>query len=168
MQKDILEKTGEIIKKDQGIYLEKLTNREKTILIDALRPKYKLSQLLSVINIPKSSYCYHKKQLSLPDKYRDVRTKIIDIFEKNKRRYGYRRIHATLKSIGIVLSEKVVRQIMREENLIAKTIKMKKYSSYLGEIFFKEILRRINQMIMSDGYNGVQYISWKSIFITNG
>lgn len=134
MQKDILEKAGEIIKKDQGIYLEKLTNREKTILIDALRPKYKLSQLLSVINIPKSSYCYHKNQLSLPDKYRNVRTKIMDIFEKNKRRYGYRRIHATLKSNGIVLSEKVVRQIMREENLIAKTIKMKKYSSYLGEI----------------------------------
>lgn len=134
MQKDILEKTGEIIKKEQGIFLEKLTNREKTILIDALRPKYKLSQLLSFINIPKSSYCYHKKQLSLPDKYRDVRTKIINIFEKNKRRYGYRRIHASLKNIGIVLSEKIVRRIMREEKLIAKTIKMRKYNSYHGEI----------------------------------
>lgn len=82
MQKDILEKAGEIIKKDQGIFLEKLTNKEKTILIDALRPKYKLTQLLSIIDIPKSSYCYHKKQLALPDKYEDVRAKIIDIFEK--------------------------------------------------------------------------------------
>src|SRR5690554_1548787 len=67
MQKDILEKAGEIIKKDQGIFLEKLTNREKTILIDAIRPKYKLSQLLIIVDNPKSSYCYHKKQLALPD-----------------------------------------------------------------------------------------------------
>lgn len=33
MQKDILEKAGEIIKKDQGIFLETLTNKEKTILM---------------------------------------------------------------------------------------------------------------------------------------
>lgn len=134
MQKDILEKAGEIIKKDQGIYLETLTNKEKTILIDALRPKYSLSQLLSIVKIPKSSYCYHKKQFALPDKHKNVRTKIINIFEKNKRRYGYRRIHATLKNIGITISEKVVRRIMREEKLVAKTIQMRKYNSYHGEI----------------------------------
>ncbi|NLJ17551.1 IS3 family transposase [Globicatella sulfidifaciens] len=134
MQKDILEKAGEIIKKDQGIFLEKLTNREKTILIDAIRPKYKLSQLLIIVDNPKSSYCYHKKQLALPDKYQDVRAKIIDIFERNKRRYGYRRLHASLKNSGILLSEKVVRRIMREETLIVKTIKMRKYNSYHGEI----------------------------------
>src|SRR5690625_7492908 len=48
--------------------------------------------------------------------------------------YGYRRIHASLKNNGIVLSEKVVRRIMREKNLIAKTIKIRKYNSYHGEI----------------------------------
>ena len=134
MQKDILEKAGEIIKKDQGIFLEALTNQEKTRLIDALRPKYTLSQLLTLINIPKSSYCYHKKHLALPNKYNDVRSQIIDIFNAGKRRYGYRRIHASLKNIGIILSEKIVRRIMREENLVAKSIKMRKYSSYDGEI----------------------------------
>jgi transposase InsO family protein/transposase-like protein len=134
MQKDILEKAGEIIKKDQGIFLEALTNQEKTTLIDALRPKYTLSQLLTSIDIPKSSYCYHKKQLALPNKYNYVRVQIIDIFKAGKRRYGYRRIHASLKNIGIILSEKIVRRIMREENLVAKSIKMRKYSSYDGEI----------------------------------
>lgn len=134
MQKDILEKAGEIIKKDQGILLEELTNQEKTILIDVLRPIYKLSQLLTIIDIPKSSYSYHKRQLALPDKYSNVRAQIIDIFEKNKRRYGYRRIHASLKNMGIILSEKIVRRIMREENLVAKSIKMKRYSLYDGEV----------------------------------
>jgi len=37
MQKDILEKAGEIIKKGKGIHPEKLSNREKADLIDALR-----------------------------------------------------------------------------------------------------------------------------------
>ncbi|TRM11458.1 IS3 family transposase [Lentibacillus cibarius] len=134
MQKEILEKAGEMIKKDHGIILEKLTNQEKTRLIDAFRPKYKLSQLLAFIDIPKSSYCYHKKQLALPDKYNDVREQIIGIFKEGKRRYGYRRIHASLKNIGIILSEKIVRRIMREENLVAKSIKMRKYNSYDGEI----------------------------------
>ena len=40
MQKDILEKAAEIIKKDRGINLKNLTNKEKAILIDALRKKY--------------------------------------------------------------------------------------------------------------------------------
>lgn len=114
--------------------MEELTNQEKTILIDALRPKYKLTQLLTFINIPKSSYCYHKKQLALPDKYCDVRAQIVDIFEQNKRRYGYRRIHASLRNMGIVFSEKIVQRIMREEILHVKSIKMRKYSSYDGEI----------------------------------
>lgn len=134
MQKDILEKAGEFIKKNQGVFLERFTNQEKTILIDALRPKYKLSLLLTFIDMPKSSYCYHKKQLALPDKYSDIRTQIIDIFEENKRRYGYRRIHVLLKNRGIILSEKIVRRIMREENLVAKCIKIRKYNSYAGEI----------------------------------
>jgi len=75
-----------------------------------------------------------KKRLALPDKYRDVRAKIIDIFEKNKRRYGYRPIYASLNNIGIVLSEKIVRRIIPEENLVVKTIKMRKHNSYHGEI----------------------------------
>jgi len=37
LERDILEKAAEIIKKDQGISLTKLTNREKAIVINALR-----------------------------------------------------------------------------------------------------------------------------------
>ncbi len=39
LEKDVLEKAAEIIKKDEGVSLEKLTDREKTIVIDALRSK---------------------------------------------------------------------------------------------------------------------------------
>ncbi|CDZ99668.1 hypothetical protein BN1048_00592 [Jeotgalicoccus saudimassiliensis] len=133
MQKDILEKAGEIIKKDQGIFLEALTNQEKTTLIHALRPKYKLYQLLTSIDIPKSSYCYHKKQLALPNKYNYVRVQIIDIFKVGKCLYAYRWIHASLKNIEIILSKKSA-TYNAGKNLVAKSIKMRKYSSYDGEI----------------------------------
>ena len=49
-------------------------------------------------------------------------------------RYGYRRIHASLKNSGIWVSEKVVRRLMKEDGLIVRCIKRKKYTSYVGEI----------------------------------
>ena len=42
--------------------------------------------------------------------------------------------HLLLKREGIIISEKIVRSIMKEENLIVRIIRQKKYSSYLGEI----------------------------------
>ena len=37
LEKDVLEKAAEVLKKGKGISLEALTNREKAIVIDALR-----------------------------------------------------------------------------------------------------------------------------------
>ena len=56
------------------------------------------------------------------------------MFIENKERYGYRRIHALLKREDIIISEKIVRRIMREELLFVKTKKTRKYNSYQGEI----------------------------------
>lgn len=58
LEHDVLEKAGDILKKEKGINLDGLTNREKVFLIDALRCKYKLNELLQVLKLSKSSYCY--------------------------------------------------------------------------------------------------------------
>jgi len=58
LERDVLEKAGDILKKEKGISLDKLTNREKVFLIDALRNQYKLNELLPVLRLSKSSYCY--------------------------------------------------------------------------------------------------------------
>lgn len=42
LEKDVLKKAAELLKKDKGISLEKLTNRDKAIMIDALRNQYLL------------------------------------------------------------------------------------------------------------------------------
>jgi putative transposase len=134
LELDILQKAAEVVKKDQGIDLRKMTNREKTIVIDALREKYPLNELLAVVAISKSSYFYQKKALSRPDKYVSLRKEVRDVFGKNKCVYGYRRVHAVLRKNGITCSEKVVRRLMLEEHLVVQGKKRRSYSSYLGEI----------------------------------
>ena len=112
----------------------RLSNQEKTLLIDALRNQFTLKELLQQLQLPKSSYFYQKQALEKPDKYYKERQLIITIFNHNFCAYGYRRIHQALKNMGKKLSEKVVRRLMTEENLFVKFSRRKKYSSYAGEI----------------------------------
>jgi transposase InsO family protein/transposase-like protein len=134
LEKDILEKAGEIIKKDQGINLAKLTNREKAVLIDALRNKYRLTELLRAMKMVKSSYCYQMQALYRSDKYKELRKWVKDIFEEAHSCYGYRRVHAFMQREGATVSEKVIRKIMKDENLTVSKVKKRKYNSYAGEI----------------------------------
>ncbi len=134
LEKDILEKTADIIKKDPGINPEKLTNKEKTEVIDALKNKYKLKELLCFLKLSKSSYFYQKARLLKDDKYSQLREDITAIFNENYKIYGYRRIYLALKNKGITVSEKVIRKIMKQNGLIAYQPKQRKYSSYMGEI----------------------------------
>ena len=133
LELDVLEKAVEIIKKEQGISILTLTNREKAIVIDALRDQYSLKELLLLLQMAKSSYCYQVKAMK-KDKYVNLRTVIINIFTGSMQSYGYRRIHMELKNKGIHVSEKVVRHIMRDNNLVVPIKRRKKYNSYKGEI----------------------------------
>ena len=134
LERDVLEKAAEIIKKDKGVSLETLTNREKAIVIDALRDKYSLKELLAVFKMAKSSYCYQETAMRSPDKYADLRIKIHEAFEKSRKTYGYRRINSILRSEDVRVSEKIVRRLMREESLVVYQKKRRKYNSYKGEI----------------------------------
>jgi transposase InsO family protein/transposase-like protein len=134
LEKDVLEKAAEIIKKDQGINLRKLTNKEKAIVIDALRGKYTVKELLSVFRMAKSSYCYQANALRKPDKYEKAREAIRKSFSNSKGAYGYRRIHCEITMDGSVISEKVIRRLMKEEKLVVISVRKKKYNSYMGEI----------------------------------
>ncbi len=133
IERDAQEKATELLKKAGGINLTNLENTEKAEVIDALRHTYRLKELLQLFNISKSSYFY-SIHAATRDKYADIRSEITEIFRQNELCYGYRRIHACLKRRGKTLSEKVIRRIMRQENLIVHIPVRKKYSSYEGEI----------------------------------
>ena len=114
------------------------------MIIDALKAKYSLLCLLEKLHISKSSYYYQEKVLSHPDKYLLLRIHIKELFSENKNRSGYRRIHALLKREGITISEKIIRRIMKEENVTIKVKKTAKYNSYAGE-YSTAVLNKINR-----------------------
>ena len=134
MERDVLEKVGEVLKKGQGISLKEMTNREKAMVIDALRNKYRLKELLLLLHMAKSSYCYQTASMRSGDKYAGLRLTIRNKFYEARGSYGYRRIHSELQGLGIVVSEKVIRRVMKDEHLLVPCIKKKSYSSYVGEV----------------------------------
>lgn len=134
MEIDILRETINVLRKDPGIDQTALKNREKAVIIDALKNKYPLPDLLKQLELSKSSYYYQESVKRKPDKYADIRNRIRLFFNENKKRYGYRRIYGLLKREHITVSEKVVRQIMQEESLTVICKMRRKYNSYQGEI----------------------------------
>ena len=129
LENALMREVVEAVKKDPGADLRRLSNREKTILIDRLRPAYSLNSMTCLLAIAPSSYHYHHARLGV-DKYAGLRMEVAEAFAESKGRYGYRRIKAALKN-GV--SEKVIRRIMTEEGLVAHVPKRRRYSSYEGE-----------------------------------
>ncbi len=131
---DVLKETINVLKKDLGANIDPLKNREKAVIVDALKDRYSLPVLLSKLYLSKSSYYYQEAIINKADKYAIMRKRIIEIFKESKARYGYRRIHGILQKEDIILSEKVIRCIMKEEHLAIPLKKQRKYISYKGEI----------------------------------
>jgi putative transposase len=134
LERDLLKKANEIVKKGLGVDLQLLTNREKTLVVDALKELYALPELLAQLDLARSSYFYHRARVKVADKYLAVRRSITDIFELNHRCYGYRRLQASLTRQCVTISEKVVQRLMKQESLIVSKPKRRRYGSYLGEI----------------------------------
>jgi len=134
LEHDLLKKANELLKKGLGVDLPLLTNREKTILVDALKQTYALSELLIELGLARSSYFYHRVCLRKPDKYATERLAIKDVFDCNHRCYGYRRMQAALGKQQVYLSEKVVQRLMKQECLVVAATRRRRYGSYLGEI----------------------------------
>lgn len=137
LERDILEGTIEILKKDPGADPSALTNREKAELIGALRDRHMLKDLLSALEMPRSSYQYQAAAMGRPDKYAGLRSRVRESFGESGSAYGYRRVYLDLydEETGAAASEKVIARIMREEGLVAKSPGRRRgYSSYAGEI----------------------------------
>ena len=134
IEHDLLKTASELIKKELGGDLQGLSNREKTMLIVALKNRHKARALLARLGLARSSYFYHRARITLEDKYLPIRHAMKDVFESNHRCYGYRRLRACMTQRSISISEKVVRRLMKQEALVVPKPKRRRYSSYLGEI----------------------------------
>lgn len=97
-----------------------------------LRHKYDLALLLHCMNMARSSFYYHQKQLQSADKYQEVKAQIRSIYHKHRGRLGYRRITLVLRQSGFIVNHKTVLRLMKCLGL-KSVIRIKKYRSYKGE-----------------------------------
>lgn len=102
-------------------------------MVDELREKHKLDDLLSASGLVKSVYYYHRNTLNTPNPDETIKALIKNVFHQHKSRYGYRRITSTLRSSGVVINHKKVQRLMSELGLKSK-VRPKRYRSYKGEV----------------------------------
>ncbi|MBA6135414.1 IS3 family transposase [Pseudomonas juntendi] len=105
---------------------------EKVLIISALRTRFPLDGLLKLAGLARSTYYYQRKLMAAGDKLTALKDRIREIQQRHKGRYGYRRMTATLHSVGHAVNSKVVRRLMAELDLKC-TVRVKKYKSYRGE-----------------------------------
>lgn len=138
LELDVRNATLEIIKKDLGTDPNRLTNQEKADLVTSLRGKWKLKELLPVVNMAKSSYEYAVRAAALGESkdMAEVRDAVMVSFTASGGAYGYRKVMREVNAnADVSAGEWTVRRIMREEGLLGRNPKKKRrYSSYAGEI----------------------------------
>ena len=140
LELDVRQATLEIVKKDQGADPELPTNEEKAAMVEALRAEYKLCEILPVAGMAKSSYEYagSARAGGEAEERAAARKAVIEAFGAGGGTYGYGRVYAQASADagdGAAIGEWTVRDIMRDEGLVACAARKKRrYSSYGGEI----------------------------------
>ena len=81
----------------------------------------------------RSTFYYYLKHQDI-DKYECEKQEIVDIYNSNKGRYGYRRITIKMRNKGYVINHKTVQKLMKQLGLKGKQRKNGKYHSYKGEV----------------------------------
>jgi len=88
--------------------------------------------------LKRSTYYYERGVVAADDKHAALRARVRRLFESGGRVWGYRTVHRMLRLDAkdpLVVSEKVVRRIMREGAMRPVYLKRpKRWSSYAGEI----------------------------------
>ena len=137
LENDILRGTQEVLK---GRALGCSTNREKSELIEWLRANTgrPLRELTASLRISKSSYehWHHKALHPEPTRRELVADDVERVFrEEGRCARGYRFVHEALRRAGTRVSEKLVRDVMRERGLVPVYLRRRRgYSSYAGEL----------------------------------
>ena len=73
-----------------------------------------MADLLAFDGMARSTFYYYLKRMKQPDKYRELKDVIKQIFSENKGRYGYRRITMELHNRGYRVNHKTVQKFKRE------------------------------------------------------
>jgi transposase InsO family protein len=101
-----------------------------------LRQQHRLSALLNVAGLSRSTFYYQVKAQQAGDKDAELKAGIAAVYERHKGRYGYRRITDELRNAGSPINHKAVQRVMQLLGL-KSLVRPKKYRSYRGQFHFE-------------------------------
>ncbi|MDY4910165.1 MAG: IS3 family transposase [Candidatus Fimenecus sp.] len=123
-----------MLKKNGCLSSDKIASiREKVAIVNELRQKYPLTELVQLSGLAPSTFYYYLNNLDT-DKYEREKQEIQNIYNANKCRYGYRRITIAMRNKGYVINHKTVQKLMKQLGLKGKQHKNDKYHSYKGTV----------------------------------
>ncbi|MDN6164416.1 MAG: IS3 family transposase [Tetragenococcus halophilus] len=104
-------------------------------VIHTLRGRFKLKDILEVLDFPKSTYMYWQKRFDREDPDKEIKEVIMTI-RKQHTDYGYRRMKKELLKYDIKINHKKLQRLMIELDIRVKSYsrKSRKYSSYKGHV----------------------------------
>ena len=127
----MVERELDLVKEDAGVIPGKLSNLNKTRIIDQLRARLPVVMLLEVCGMWASSYQYCRGVLDRPDTYARLAEQIKKTSADSGCTYGSARIWLQLKRLGVSVSEKVVRRLMKQHRIpVFYAHRKRRYSSY--------------------------------------
>ena len=130
--------------------LSSSTQREKAEAVRELRSKYNLARLLDYFALKRSTYYENIKVRK--DKYKDIKQKILEIYNKSNKKKGYRWINADLRKQGIIINHKTVLRLMQQLG-IKSIVRAKKYNSYAGATSGTPVANILNRNFSTTGIN---------------
>ncbi|WP_430537388.1 IS3 family transposase [Gemella haemolysans] len=122
-----------VLKKLREIRLKQSQMKKKTKIVEELKVTHKLNILLEILGLSRSSYYYTKNKEDKDKKNKSIEEAIKSIQEKNKLRYGYRRVTSELRNMGFLVNHKKVLRLMRKLDVLSFVRPTRKYNSYKGE-----------------------------------
>ncbi|EME16716.1 IS3 family transposase [Rhodococcus triatomae] len=101
--------------------------------IIALKADHRLAVLLEVAGLARSTFFYHQTRLGRPDPRAELEAAIGEVFERNRGRYGHRRVHQELIGAGHRVAKKTVLTLMRKLALVCR-VRRRRHISYRGQV----------------------------------
>jgi len=102
------------------------------VIVHALRQIHRLSDLLRVAGLSRSSFYYQLRALRRPDKDKAIKEMICHIHQQHQGRYGYRRIQMALALSGHRVNHKRIQRLMQALSLKGITPRRKRYNAFRG------------------------------------
>src|SRR5690606_27707141 len=78
--------------------------------------KYWVAAMCDVLQIARSTFYYDAQERNTED---DITGAIVDIFLKNRKAYGTRKIKVKLRERGFIVSRRRIGRIMKEQGLVS-------------------------------------------------